>query len=114
VKLDIEIVGVVKDAAYSRIQEPPPRVYYLPYVQDSRQVGLYFYLRTAIPPEGVAPQVRREVAALDGQLPVRNLRTMETQIDENLFAERLLSALTGISPPWPWRWRRWALRRSGI
>lgn len=93
-KPDIEIVGVVKDAKYADMREAPPRAYYTPYRQSQRQDDLYFYLRTAIEPEQIAAQIRREVAALDSNLPIRDLKTMQNQIEENLFAERLLSQLT--------------------
>jgi predicted permease len=92
---DIEIVGVVKDAKYAELREAPPRAFYIPYRQVKRQGDLYFYLRTAIEPEQIASQIRREVAAIDSKLPVRNLKTMQAQIEENLIAERLLSFLTG-------------------
>jgi predicted permease len=95
VKLDIEIVGVVKDAKYSDMREAPPRAYYTPYRQDKQQGVLHFYVRTAITPEQIAAQIRREVATLDANLPIRDLKTMQNQIEENLFAERLLSSLTG-------------------
>ncbi len=94
VKPDIEIVGVVKDAKYADMREAPPRAYYVPYRQSKRQDALYFYLRTAIEPDRIAGQIRREVAALDPNLPIRDLKTMQTQVDENLFDERLLSSLT--------------------
>jgi predicted permease len=94
VKPNIEIVGVVKDAKYADMRETPPRALYLPYRQNKRQDSLYFYLRTAIDPQQIAAQIRREVAALDSNLPIRELKTMQAQIEENLFAERLLSSLT--------------------
>jgi predicted permease len=94
VKLDIEIVGVVKDAKYADMREAPPRTLYLAYRQNKRQDALYFYVRTAIDPRPIAAQVRREVSALDSNLPIRDVKTMQAQIDENLFNERLLSVLT--------------------
>jgi len=94
VKPDIEIVGVVKDAKYADMREAPPRALYLPYRQKKQQDALYFYLRTAIEPKQVTAQIRREVAALDSNLPIQDLKTMQAQIEENLFAERLLSSLT--------------------
>jgi predicted permease len=93
-KLDIEIVGVVKDSKYASMKEAPPRTYYAAARQRTIQDHLYFYVRTAIDPQQIAAQIRREVAALDPNLPVRELKTMETQIEENLFAEHLLSLLT--------------------
>ena len=95
VKPDIEIVGVVKDAKYAEMREAPPRAFYIPYRQMKRQYNLFFYLRTAIEPQQIGGQIRREVAALDSNLPIRDLKTMQNQIDENLIAERLLSSLTG-------------------
>jgi predicted permease len=92
--LDTTIVGVVKDAKYSSMRQAVPAVFYTPYRQTARQGVLHFYLRTAVPPEQIAPSIRREVAALDSNLPIRDLRTMEAQIDNNTATERLLSTLT--------------------
>jgi len=93
-KLDIQIVGVVKDAKYSSIRETPPRVFYTPYYQSPRLSNVILYVRTALEPERLAPLVQNEVAALDAQLPIRGLKTMEQQIEESIFRERLLSLLT--------------------
>ena len=38
--------------------------------------------------------IRREVAALDPNLPIRDLKTMQTQIEENMFAERIMTTLS--------------------
>jgi predicted permease len=95
VKLDITIVGVVKDAKYSDMRETPPRVYYTPYAQTLPQTAMYFYVRTAIPPDQVFEPIRRAVAELDPNLPIRNMRTMEAQLDINMGSERMLSMLTG-------------------
>jgi predicted permease len=94
-KLDIEIVGVLKDSRYSDLKEDPIPVFYTPLEQSAQWGGLYYYVRTAVEPESVAQQMRREVAALDSNLPVRELKTMETQIEENMFAERIMSTLSG-------------------
>jgi len=52
---------------------------------------VFYYVRTAIDPEQAAPLIRREVAALDPNLPIRELKTMQTQIEENMFSEHILS-----------------------
>jgi len=93
-KPDMEIVGVVKDARYADMKEPPPPVFYTPIQQATRWNYVVFYVRTALDPEHTAPEVRRAVAALDPNLPIRELKTMEAQIEENMFAERMLSTLT--------------------
>jgi predicted permease len=95
VELDIEIVGVVRDAKYSSLRESPSPVYYVAYRQAAQQSGLHFYVRTSGDPEALAPLVRRVVATLAPNVPVRELKTMRQQIEENVGAERLLSILTG-------------------
>jgi predicted permease len=94
VKLDTEIVGVVSDAKYTSMRETPRAMLYLAQRQ-SRHVGdLHFYLRTATEPQTMESAVRRAVAALDANLPVRDMKTMDEQIEQNLYADRLVSILT--------------------
>ncbi|MBZ5602020.1 MAG: ABC transporter permease [Acidobacteriia bacterium] len=95
VKPDIEIVGIVKDTKYADMKETPQRVFYTPHRQLKQQDQLYFYLRTAIDPLQAASAARAQIASLDPNLPIRELKTMDQQIDENLFAERMVSTLTG-------------------
>ena len=54
-----EIVGVVGDAKYSSLHEPPPRTIYLNAFQDGRGRISQFALRTDVPPTAVAAEVRR-------------------------------------------------------
>jgi putative ABC transport system permease protein len=91
----MRVIGVVADAKYGAVRETPRAIFYAPYLQRERQGTLNFYLRTAVPPEQTARGVRSVVAGLDSNLPVQGLKTMETQIGENLFAERLLSEFSG-------------------
>ncbi|MBS1855618.1 MAG: ABC transporter permease [Acidobacteria bacterium] len=93
-KPDMEIVGVVKDAPYSDTRQPVPPVFYSPLAQSKRWGTLFYYVRTAVEPLSVAAQIRRAVAALDPNLPVRELKTMQAQIEENDFEERILMRLT--------------------
>jgi putative ABC transport system permease protein len=95
IKLDMTIVGVVKDAKYSDMRETPPRVYYTPVLQEPRQSALQFYVRTALDPDRLFEPIRRAIAELEPNLPIRNLRTMEAQLDLNMGSERMLSMLTG-------------------
>ena len=56
--------------------------------------GTAFYVRTAMPEAGVVAAVRQACAASTPQLPVYDLKTMEAQIGESLFAERMVAALS--------------------
>jgi predicted permease len=90
-KLDIEIVGLVKDTRYAQLRDRPVPVYYLPYRQNERAEALNYYVRTTLQPDQMLGIVRREIAALDPSIPVSPVRTMQDQIDESLFGERILS-----------------------
>jgi predicted permease len=93
-KPDITIVGLVRDSKYSELGEKPRRVFYLPYRQKQRMPSLYFYLRTAVEPESIAPQIRRAVSSVDPNLPIDSVKTMEAQISENLSSKRVLTQMT--------------------
>jgi ABC-type antimicrobial peptide transport system permease subunit len=53
-------------------------------------------VRTAVAPESLLPTIRAQVASLDPDLPIRDLRTMEAHLDSRKSREHLLSRLTGI------------------
>ena len=92
--LDIEIVGLVKDAKYSEVKQEIPPVFFLPYRQDSTVGFLGFYLRSPLPPEQLVPSVRAVITRLDPALPVEGLRTLPQQVKENVFLDRMISTLS--------------------
>jgi ABC-type antimicrobial peptide transport system permease subunit len=92
-KLDVEIVGVVKNAKYSEVKDNPPPLFYFPYRQNDSIGSLNYYVRTSVPPDQIMPVIRRKVRELDANLPLENLKTLRTQVEENVFADRILSTL---------------------
>ena len=94
-KLDIEIVGLVKDAAYSEVKEPAPPVFYTPYRQAERVDGMSFYVRAGSM-DAVMSAVPAILARIDGTLPVANLRTLTDQVNENVFLDRMVSTLAAV------------------
>jgi ABC-type antimicrobial peptide transport system permease subunit len=54
-----------------------------------------FYARTEIDPSQVIRAVPDIVAGLDPNLPVENVKTLEQQVQENVFLDRLISLLSG-------------------
>ncbi|MCX6631390.1 MAG: ABC transporter permease [Candidatus Solibacter sp.] len=93
-KADIEIVGVVRGAKYSKVDEEIPREVYTAFAQDENPSSLVVYARTADDPKTVFAALRREVNGLDAGLPITSLRTMEDQIDESLSAQRAMAGLS--------------------
>ncbi len=93
-KLDIEIVGIARDAKYSDVKSGVPAQYYLPYRQEERLGYAYFYVRSALPPEQLVASIPVVMKKLDPGLPINDLKTMEMQIQENVFMDRLISTLS--------------------
>lgn len=92
-ELDMEIVGLVKNAKYSEVKGTVPPLFFTPYRQDERIGFISFYIRTNASPEAFLRRVPQIVASLDRDLPVEELRTMPEQIRENVFLDRMISTL---------------------
>lgn len=87
----MEIVGVVEDYAEHQLRDPMPQVYF-PYWTQIRDGGS-FYLRTQVPLDVVAPEIRARIAAIDPGLTISGLRSLDEQIDRLLVFERMLASL---------------------
>jgi ABC-type antimicrobial peptide transport system permease subunit len=88
--LDMEIVGLVKNAKYSEVKDEVPPVFFTPYRQDTTTAALNFYLRTAAD----LRQVRAVMTRLDPNLPVQDLKTLPQQVKDNVFLDRMISTLS--------------------
>ena len=93
VERDIEIVGVVADAAYSAVKDPPPPQFFIPMYQTENVGSANFYLRTVNGADPVFPAVRRLMRELDPNLPVDNLFTLETVIQSTVVLDRIIATL---------------------
>jgi predicted permease len=94
---DTEIVGVARDAKYYDLREQPLRAFYVPYTQvsDRFSTRMTLLVRSAGEPDKLIAAVRREVQAVDRNVPLTAVETVETKIDEKLSTERLLTSLVG-------------------
>jgi predicted permease len=95
-RLDIEVVGVVKDTRYESMREEVPYEVYLPYRQLSFVQGMTAYLRAQGDPAGLFPTLRQVVREVDSNVPVYRLRTLEQQVDKSLVTERMLAMLATV------------------
>ena len=91
---DIEVVGMVADAAYSRVRDPMGPVFFLPYRQNDRIGGISFYALTNDDPSRLMAAIRPLIQSMDSTLPVQRLTTMPDQIAQNLSNDRLMSVLS--------------------
>lgn len=90
---DREIVGVVKDAQYINLRQDLRRHFYIPTTQDAA-TNLTLHLKTTSEPNVVAEQLRAELKQLDPHLPLYNIKTLATEIDESLVQERMVTWLS--------------------
>ena len=93
VKLNIEIVGVVRNSYHLDLREKVARFVYVPYLQDSRSGSMHYYVRTVGNPPVFAGYIRRTVADLDSSVPLNEVGTLTTQIAESVYGDRLVAWL---------------------
>ncbi|MGH7655349.1 MAG: ABC transporter permease [Gemmatimonadaceae bacterium] len=92
--LDMEIIGLAKDSKYSDVKAKTPPVYVIPYRQDSTVGSLSFYVRSGIDPSAIVRAVPGVIHKFDPDLPVVGLRTLEQQVKDNVFLDRMISTLS--------------------
>lgn len=93
-ELDIEIVGLARNAKYSEVKDTVPPLFFLPYRQDPEIGDLNFYVRAAGDPARVLAAIPKMVANIDPNLPVEGLKTLEAQARENVFLDRFIGVLS--------------------
>jgi predicted permease len=92
--LDMEIVGVARDMKGGDLREKAKPWTFTPALQDAAPAELTYYLRTNQDPLSLAQAARQSVAGLDASLPVFNVKTVEAQIRETHFLDRLFAWLS--------------------
>lgn len=89
----VGVVGSVKQADLSD-KSGQGAVYYT--YPDYSGSHLSIVIRTPLAPEALAATLKKTVLALDPELPVDDLKTMQARIDESLVARRSPAVLAGI------------------
>jgi predicted permease len=90
-KLTIEIVGVAANSLYEGPREGVRRQVFIP--QWGRGSAA-FYVRSATGTAGAYSMIRSEVKGLDSNMPVYELKALQTQLDETLLTDRLIATLS--------------------
>ncbi len=89
---EAEVVGVVRDIRYEGIQrEAQPALYFNYQQAPVRRMALT--VRSTEDPEALIPRVRQAVAEVDPNLPVSNLRTMQSVVNMALARDRFSTIL---------------------
>ncbi len=92
--LNITIVGLAKDSKYSQVKDKIPPVFVLPYSQSGRLSANTFYVRSALPPAQILRAIPGVMKTIDPNLPLERLKLLPTQVEENVFMDRMISTLS--------------------
>jgi predicted permease len=94
--IDIEIVGVIRDAAHVSVHEGTPPQVFRPLAQGPPRFfgSLTYYVRSSGDASQLLSSIAAVVARADRNLPVENLRTMDEQVWNDVTADRVLATLS--------------------
>jgi hypothetical protein len=94
------VIGVVSDVPQYFFDREPRSTVYLPFAQAPRR-RLVLMARASLEPAQVAGSLRARIAAVDPALPLEELRTLSTVIDNGMaflrLAAGLLAVLSGVA-----------------
>lgn len=83
------VVGVVGNVKYRGLDEATPAELYLPYAQQ--QVDAFTVaVRTTADPAAMVPSLRRHIGALDGLLPLTNVKSLSSLVDASMAGRRFV------------------------
>jgi putative ABC transport system permease protein len=97
------IVGIVKDVRETGLDEDAPPILYVPMGQVSKPIAALLVrmlpstvvLRTAGAPTAVAAAARKAVWEVDASLPITDVKSMETIVDDSMGLFRFTSVFLG-------------------
>jgi predicted permease len=91
---EYEITGIVGDAKYNNPRDTIWPTVYGPIADWDGYV--YYEVRTSIDPAALIPEIRSAVSRFDSSLEIVGMRTELDQIDQDIYQERLLAALSSL------------------
>ena len=93
-RVPVTIVGVVANVRSASLSAEGRETIYFPYVFSSF-LPLTFVVRTTADPAGLLSRIRTEVNALDKDVPVADLTTLDSWVTKAMAPTRFLLALNG-------------------
>jgi len=87
---------VVKDSKQNRLSERPVRVVYFPFLQIPPALisQMTLEVRTAADPAAMTATVRKELLAVEKNLPIFGVKTLTQQVQDSLGEQRMVARLT--------------------
>ena len=94
---NFEVVRIVSDARYTKLQQENPPTVYASYLQQASLSQMNFEVRTVSDPLAMIAAIRDAVRQVDKNLPlfdVKDVKTQSQQIEESVARERAFARLT--------------------
>ncbi|PWT95654.1 MAG: permease [Blastocatellia bacterium] len=93
----IEIVGVIGDVKSSDARVKPRPTVYRPILQlqDESAYSVSIHIRTNTDPSTIAGAARAAINQIDEKLPIFEVTTLDTQLQQKLKQDRLIAQLVG-------------------
>ena len=91
----VTVVGIARDAKFSRLDRAPEPFMFLPIAQHWR-ANTNLVVRTAGDPAALFAAIRREIHTLDSNLPVPVITTLAQSTSVMLLPQRVAVAVTGV------------------
>jgi putative ABC transport system permease protein len=90
------VVGVIADIKNDGLDQSGSPHIYSPIYQSPRVGTLSVTVQTSLSATSLEPQIRRAIQAVDPDLPIFNVRTMNEVIDGSLASRRFSAELVGV------------------
>ena len=91
----VQVVGVVRNASYARLQEAAPPTLYMPH----RQLGpepMTLEIRTAADPMALVPAIREAITQVDRSIAISRVKSQAQQIQETIAQPRAFALVTSV------------------
>jgi predicted permease len=92
--LEMEIIGVARNSAYSEVKGGDAPIFFMPYRQNRQLSSMHFYVRTSADSKQLLAALTPAVSRIDPNLPIEHPRTLAEQVRVNTFVDRVISILS--------------------
>lgn len=89
------VIGIVSDAKQYSAEKEPPITVYFPFEQYVAR-NMFLVIRTASDPAAMVTSITQEIQALDADMPVFDVNTMEQRLYDSLASRRFAMLLFGV------------------
>jgi putative ABC transport system permease protein len=89
-----EVIGVVSDVRYGSVERSVAPDVYLPLLQSTRTMG-FIFVKSQAALDSLVPSIRQEIRAMDADLPLVDVKTMDDRFGDAIWRTRASAWLLG-------------------